>query len=100
MLLAVLCFIAGAVLLATGIYFLTPSFLNKLNEATGDKTPENLHRNKLRSKASGYVALGLGALTLVWGFMFLSFPQIQSILALVYMFLLLGAVSVLMVMMK
>lgn len=86
MLLAILCFIAGAALLATGIYFLTPGFQNKMN---------------LRhTKAISYVAMGLGALTLVWGFMLLSFPQVQSILALIYMFFLLGAVSALMFLMK
>ncbi len=100
MLLVILCFIAGAALIAAGIYFLTTGFLNKLNEATANKSPENLRRNQLRAKSSGYVALGLGALTLVWAFMFLSFPQAQAVLALVYMFLLLGAVTVLMIMMK
>ena len=86
MILAILCFIAGAALIATGIYFLTPGFLNKMNLK--------------HTKAISFVALGLGALTLVWGFMLLSFPQVQSILAFVYMFFLLGAVTVLMVLMK
>ncbi len=86
MILAILCFIAGAALIATGIYFLTPSFLNKM---------------KLQhAKACAYVALGLGALTVVWGFMLLLFPQAQSILALVYMFFLLSSVTVLMLLMK
>ncbi len=86
MILAILCFIAGVALVATGIYFLTPGFLNKMN---------------LRhTKAISYVALGLGAFTIIWGAMLLSFPQIQAILALVYMFVLLGAVTVLMVLMK
>ena len=86
MILAILCFIAGAALIATGIYFLTPSFLNKM---------------KLQhAKACAYVALGLGALTLVWGFMLLSFPQIASPLVLVYMIFVLAAVSVLLVMYK
>ena len=100
MILAILSFIAGAAFCAAGVYFLLPGFLDKLNDAAADKSPEGLRKNQLRAKASGYVALGLGALTLVWGFMFLSFPQIQSYLALVYMFLLLGAVSVLLVMYK
>ena len=86
MILAILCFIAGAALIATGIYFLTPGFQNKTNFA--------------HTKAISYVALGLGALTLVWGGMLLSFPQAQSILALIYMFFLLGAVSALMALMK
>ena len=86
MILAILCFIAGAALIATGIYFLTPGFLNKMNLKN--------------TKAISYVALGLGALTLVWGFLLFSFPEVQAILALVYMFFLLGAVTVLMVLMK
>ena len=86
MILAILCFIAGLALLITGIYFLTPGFHNKMNFRY--------------AKASGYVALALGALTLVWGFMLFSFPQIQSILALVYMFFLLGAVTILMIFLK
>lgn len=86
MILAILCFIAGLALVATGIYFLTPAFQSK----TSFK----------HTKAISYVALGLGALTLVWGAMLLSFPQAQSILALIYMFFLLGAVSALMLLMK
>ena len=86
MILAILCFIAGAALVATGIYFLTPNFQNKMNLKN--------------TKAISYVALGLGALTIVWGAMLLSFPQAQTILALVYMFFLLGAVSALMALMK
>ncbi len=86
MLLAILCFIAGAALIATGIYFLTPGFQSKTK-----------FKN---TKAISYVALGLGALTLVWGAILLTFPQAQTALALVYMFLLLGAVSALMLLMK
>ncbi len=86
MILAILCFIAGLALVATGIYFLTPGFQNKMNLKN--------------TKAISFIALGLGALTLVWGAMLLSFPQAQSILALVYMFFLLGAVGALMILMK
>ena len=86
MILAILCFIAGVALMATGIYFLTPGFQSKMNLK--------------HTKAISYVALALGALTLVWGAMLLSFPQAQSILALIYMFFLLGAVSALMLLMK
>ena len=100
MILVILSFIAGVAFCAAGVYFLLPRFLDKLNEATADKSPENLRRNALRAKASGYVALGLGALTLVFSFMLLSFPQIASPLVLVYMFFLLAAVSVLLVMYK
>ena len=100
MILVILSFIAGVAFCTAGVYFLLPRFLDKLNEATADKSPENLRRNALRAKASGYVALGLGALTLVFSFMLLSFPQIASPLVLVYMFFLLAAVSVLLVMYK
>ena len=86
MILAILCFIAGLALVATGIYFLTPGFQNKMNLKN--------------TRAISFIALGLGALTLVWGAMLLSFPQTQSILALFYMFFLLGAVSALMILMK
>ena len=86
MILVILCFIAGLALVATGIYFLTPGFQNKMNLKN--------------TKAISFVALGLGALTLVWGAMLITFPQAQSILALIYMFFLLAAVSALMVLMK
>ena len=100
MILIILSFIAGLAFCAAGVYFLLPGFLDKLNEAAADKSPENLRRNALRTKASGYVALGLGALTLVLGFMLLSFPQISSPLLLVYMIFLVAAVSLLLVMYK
>ena len=100
MILVILSFIAGLAFLAAGVYFLLPGYLDKLNEAASDKSPENLRKNQLRSKSSGYVALGLGALTLVFAFMLLSFPQIASPLVLVYMIFLLAAVSVLLVMYK
>ena len=100
MILVILSFIAGLAFLAAGVYFLLPGYLNKLNEAASDKSPENLRRNALRAKSSGYVSLGLGALTIVFAFMILSFPQIISPLVLVYMIFLLAAVSVLLVMYK
>lgn len=100
MILVILSFIAGLAFLAAGVYFLLPGYLDKLNEAASDKSPENLRKNQLRAKSSGYVALSLGALTLVFAFMLLSFPQIASPLVLVYMIFLLAAVSVLLVMYK
>lgn len=100
MILVILSFIAGLAFLAAGVYFLLPGYLDKLNESASDKSPENLRKNQLRAKASGYVALSLGALTLVFAFMLLSFPQIASPLVLVYMIFLLAAVSVLLVMYK
>ena len=100
MILIILSFIAGVAFCAAGVYFLLPGFLEKLNEAAADKSPENLRRNQLRAKSSGYVALGLGALTIALAFMLLSFPQITSPLVLVYMIFVLVAVSVLLVMYK
>lgn len=100
MILIILSFIAGLAFCAAGIYFLLPGYLDKLNEAASDKSPENLRKNQLRAKSSGYVALSLGALTLVFAFMLLSFPQIASPLVLVYMIFLVAAVSVLLVMYK
>lgn len=100
MILVILSFIAGLAFLAAGVYFLLPGYLDKLNEAASDKSPENLRKNQLRAKSSGYVALSLGALTLVFAFMLLSFPQIALPLVLVYMIFLLAAVSVLLVMYK
>ena len=100
MVLIILSFIAGLAFCAAGVYFLLPQFLDKLNEAASDMSPETQRKNQLRAKSSGYVALGLGALTIVFAFMMLSFPQITSPLVLVYMFFLLAAVSVLLVMYK
>ena len=100
MILIILSFIAGAAFFAAGIYFLLPGFLDKLNEAASDKSEENLRKNQLRAKSSGYVALGLGALSIVFAFMLISFPQIASALVLTYMIFLLAAVSVLLVMYK
>jgi hypothetical protein len=95
MILVILSFIAGIAFCAAGVYFLLPRYLDKLNEATSDKSPETQRKNQLRAKSSGYVALGLGALTLVLAFMLISFPQIASPLVLVYMIFVLAAVSVL-----
>ena len=100
MILIILSFIAGAAFCAAGVYFLLPGFLEKINEAASDKSPEAQRKNQLRAKSSGYVSLGLGALTFVFAFMLISFPQITSPLVLVYMFFLLAAVSVLLVMYK
>ena len=100
MILVILSFIAGAGFCSAGVYFLLPGFLDKLNEAAADKSPDAQRKNQLRAKASGYVALALGALTLVLAFMLLSFPQIASPLVLVYMIFVLIAVTVLLVMYK
>ena len=100
MILIILSFIAGVAFCAAGVYFLLPQYLEKMNEASADKSSENLRKNQLRAKSSGYVSLGLGALTIVLAFMLLSFPQIASPLVLVYMLFVLAAVTVLLVMYK
>ncbi len=100
MILVILSFIAGIAFCAAGVYFLLPGFLDRLNEAASDKSPETQRKNQLRAKSSGYVSLGLGSLTLVLAFMLISFPQITSPLVLVYMIFVLAAVSVLLVMYK
>ena len=100
MILIILSFIAGVAFCAAGVYFLLPGFLDRLNEAASDKSPETQRKNQLRAKSSGYVSLGLGSLTLVLAFMLISFPQITSPLVLGYMIFVLAAVSVLLVMYK
>jgi len=88
MLLSILSIIAGLAFISAGIYFLSGKYLNKLNEATPEQTSENLAKNKLRAKASGYVGLGIGALTIMFGIMLFLFPGISAALALTYMIIL------------
>ena len=95
MILAILSIIAGVAFTAAGVYFLSGSYLNKLNEATPKKSPENLAKNKLRAKASGYVGLGIGSLTIMFGVMLLMFPTIAPALALTYMVILMIACIIL-----
>ena len=92
-LLAVLAFVAGLAFIGTGIYFLSGSFLEKLN-ASSVADQESKRKNAFRAKGSGMTAISLGALTLVWGLMVLSFPQIAAALGLAYMFFLIAAFGV------
>jgi len=92
MILAILSIISGIGFLGAGIYFLTPGYLNKLNTAS----PETIAKNKIRAKACGYVGLGIGALTLMFGAMLFMFPEIAPVLALIYMVVLLISCVVLM----
>lgn len=97
--LAVLAFLAGLAFIGTGIYFLSGSFLEKLNASSA--ADEASHRkNAFRAKGSGMTAISLGALTLVWAAMLLSFPQIAAALGLVYMFFLIGVFAVITVVFK
>lgn len=100
MILSILSIIAGIAFAAAGIYFLSGTYLNKLNEAAPEKSPENLAKNKLRAKTSGYIGLGIGALTIMFGIMLMIFPTIASALALAYMILLMIACIVLVVVYK
>ena len=97
--LAVLAFVAGLSFIGTGIYFLSGSFLEKLN-ATSAADEVSQRKNAFRAKGSGMTAISLGALTLVWAVMLLSFPQIAAALGLVYMFFLIGAFAVITVVFK
>ncbi len=98
-LLAILAFLAGLAFIGTGIYFLSGSFLEKLN-ASSAADQESKRKNAFRAKGSGMTAISLGALTLVWAAMLLSFPQIAAALGLVYMFFLIGAFAVITVVFK
>ena len=92
-LLAILAFVAGLAFIGTGIYFLSGSFLEKLN-ASSAADEVSQRKNAFRAKGSGMTAISLGALTLVWGLMVLSFPQIAAALGLAYMFFLIAAFGV------
>ena len=91
--LIVLAFLAGLAFIGAGIYFLSASFLEKLN-ASSAADEVSRRKNTFRAKGSGMTAISLGALTIVWGLMLLSFPQIAAALGLVYMFFLIAAFGV------
>lgn len=118
-LLGVLAFFAGVAFITTGIYFLSQGFLDKLNASNfpsafpsemtqhskdyANSSPGepgiaqgtiNLKKNEFRAKGSGLTAISLGTITIVWGIMLFSFPQIASALALVYMIFLIAAFAV------
>lgn len=88
MILSILSIIAGIAFATAGIYFLSGTYLNKLNEASPEKSSENLAKNRLRAKTSGYIGLGIGALTIMFGIMLMMFPGIAPALALTYMVIL------------
>ncbi|MCR4733392.1 MAG: hypothetical protein K5829_00075 [Treponema sp.] len=94
-LLAILFIIAGASFVGAGIYFLSSAFLNKLIEASPDKSAESKGKNTFRAKGSGYTAIGLGALTIVWSIFTFVFPQAAATMGLVYLFILMLAVGLL-----
>jgi len=81
----VLSLLMGVTFIGVGFYFGSKRFLNKLNESCPTQSPEAFAKNKIRSKGSSIVSLALGGLTLIWGLCLFLFPQIASILALIYM---------------
>lgn len=83
-----------------GMYFLSKSFLNKLNDSSQDKSSESQAKNLFRSKGCGYTTLTLGASTIVWGIFLFMFPPLATVLALIYMILLIAAFSVIMLVFK
>jgi len=91
--LLILSVLAGAGFIACGIYFLSEGFVKKLNEAVAfDETKKKL--NKFKAKGSGYMALGIGGLTLVFACFICLMPELVPVLGLVYMIILvLGFVS-------
>lgn len=98
--LIILCAFAGVCFISAGIYFLSGKYLNKLNNATLEQTSQTFARNKLRAKTSGYIGLGIGALTMVFGIMLMMFPSIASALAFIYMLILMIACIILVVVFK
>ena len=90
--LAIFCFLAAVLFITAGIYFLSQKFIEKLNEASPDKSPEALKKNSSRAKGSAYISLGIGGLSLALGAISLSFPQAAPVMALTYMILLMIAV--------
>mgnify|MGYP004449793505 CR=1 FL=1 len=94
--LTILCLFSGIAFIVAGIYFLTTGYLDKLNSAS----PNTSEKNILRAKTCGYISLGIGALTLMFGIMLFMFPSISSALVLVYMSILLISCIVLMVVYK
>ena len=100
MILSILSIIAGTVFTAAGVYFLTERYLQKMNDASPEKSQEILAKNKFRAKTSGYTGLGIGALTIMFGIMLILFPTIAPALALAYMVILMIACIILMVVYK
>ena len=100
LLLGVLSLIVSLVFIFVGVYFLSSKFLNKLNEAVAVKSDVVYKKNAFIAKGSGYIAISLGAFTLVWGILLLIFPSIMTPLAIVYMTFLLLAVIALVVIMR
>lgn len=99
-LLAVLSFIAGIAFFCVGFYFIGEKFLTLLNDALPEKTEEAMKKNNKRAKSCGYIAMGLGGLTIVWGILMFIFPGIAGVLGLSYIVILAIGLGVLMMAFK
>ena len=83
--LCILSIVVGIAFFVMGFYFLGGKFLRMLNESAIEKTEEMFKKNGKRAKSCGYVSFALGGLTFVWAIIMFMFPQIASILGLIYM---------------
>lgn len=87
--------LAGLAFMGVGFYFLSSTFLNKLNEASPVKEEKQQNHNAFRAKGSGYVSIALGALTLMWSILLAVCPPLLNLLVLIYMIFLVAAFAVL-----
>lgn len=87
----ILSLFMGVVFIVLGFYFYGKKFLNKLIEASPVKDEKTMKKITLKAKGSAYVSFGLGGLTIVWGIVLFCMPAITSILAFVYMIMLIIA---------
>lgn len=86
--LMILSIIAGVGFICCGVYFLSNRFIQKLNEANAFDEGKKKH-NMFKAKGSGYLALGIGALTLVFAcFIALMPATLLPVLAVIYMVIL------------
>lgn len=90
-----LSIIMGFAFMAIGFYFLSQRFLNKLNEAMPVQDVITLKHNSFKAKGSGYVAMSLGAITLVFALFMFFLPELVSLLVLIYMIILVIAFVIL-----
>lgn len=74
--------IAGIIFIATGIYFGSAAFLNRLAESRSDA--EEKQRTVHAGKTSGITALCIGTFTISCGVLTAAFPPVFPYLALIY----------------
>lgn len=88
-------FIAGLCFSVIGFYFLSNHFIDKIKEASPDKSEKGIKNCIFRCKGSGYVSISFGALTIMWGILLILFPTLVPALALTYMIFLIIAFLIL-----